>query len=111
MSQQWVLLFAAGVLEIGWAISLKLTDGWTHFGFLAVNVAFGLGAAFCLAQSLKLIPLATAYIVWKGIAILGLLFYETWIDKQPFSPVKLVFTLLIAAGIVGLKVVTPVGAR
>ena len=111
MPMQWVMLGLAGVLEIGWAISLKLTDGWTKFGFLALNVAFGLGAAYSLAQALKAIPLATAYIIWKGIAILGLIVYEIWYEKQPFQAAKLVFALLIIVGIVGLKSITPATAR
>jgi len=103
---QWVFLVAAGVLEVGWAISLKLTDGWTNLFFLGVNVAFGLAAAFCLSQAMRSIPVMTAYPIWKGMAIIGLFVWETWIDRQPISVLRALFAALIVVGIVGLKTST-----
>lgn len=106
----WTFLLAAGIFEIGWAISLKLTNGWTHLGYLALNVTLGLGAAFCLAQAMRSIPLATAYPIWKGTAILGVMAYEMFVDKQPFNAARALFATLIIVGIVGLKVSTSVPA-
>ncbi len=107
MTYNWLMLGLAGLLEIGWAISLKMTEGWTKLPWLAVNVLFGLGAAASLAQSMKAIPLATAYLVWKGVAILGIVAYEYFYDHQPMSTGKIVFGALILVGIVGLKVSQP----
>ncbi len=107
MTYSWLMLGLAGILEIGWAISLKLTEGWTKLGYLAINVAFGLGAAFSLSQAMKNIPLATSYLIWKGIAILGIVAYEYFWDHQPISVGKIVFGSLILIGIVGLKATEP----
>ena len=107
MTYRWLMLFLAGLLEIGWAISLKMTEGWTKLPWLGVNILFGLGAAFSLAQAMKAIPLGTAYLIWKGIAIIGIVIYEYFYDHQPLSVSKVVFGLLILIGIVGLKVTQP----
>ena len=100
----WAFLMAAGLLEIGWAISLKMTEGFTKLPYLAVNVCFGLAAAFCLAQAMRSIPLTSAYPIWKGLAIIGLFVWETFVDKQPFHMSKVVYAALIVIGIVGLKI-------
>jgi len=107
MNHSWFMLILAGILEIGWAISLKLTEGWTKIPYLIINVLFGLGAAYSLAQSMKTIPLATAYLIWKGIAILGIVVYEFFYDQQPITVAKAVFGGLILVGIVGLKATQP----
>ena len=107
MTYNWLMLGLAGLLEIGWAISLKLTEGWTKIGWLGINILFGLGAAASLAQSMRAIPLATAYLIWKGIAILGIVAYEYVWDNQPVTLGKAVFGALILIGIVGLKAIQP----
>ena len=103
---QWAFLLLAGGLEIGWAVTLKLTNGWTNFGYLAVNVLFGLGAAYSLSLAMRSSPMMVAYPVWKGLAILGLLVWETMIDRHPLNAARALYALLIVVGIVGLKLST-----
>lgn len=100
---QWIFLLSAGVFEIFWAVTLKLTDGFTNYRYLAVNIGLGLGAAFCLSRAMRAIPLSTAYPIWKGIAILGIVAWDVYVDRQPFSWGRTLFALLILTGIAGLK--------
>ena len=99
----WLYLVTAGLLEIGWAVGLKYTDGfsrlWPSVGTLmAMTLSF-----WCLALSLRAIPTGTGYAVWTGIgatgtAILGMLLFEESSDLQ-----RVVSIGAIVAGIVGLK--------
>lgn len=99
----WLYLVTAGLLEIGWAVGLKYTDGfsrlWPSVGTLmAMTLSF-----WCLALSLRAIPIGTGYAVWTGIgatgtAILGMLLFEESSDLQ-----RVVSIGAIVAGIVGLK--------
>jgi quaternary ammonium compound-resistance protein SugE len=99
----WLYLVTAGLLEIGWAVGLKYTDGfsrlWPSVGTLmAMTLSF-----WCLALSLRTIPIGTGYAVWTGIgatgtAILGMLLFEESSDLQ-----RVVSIGAIVAGIVGLK--------
>lgn len=99
----WLYLVMAGLLEIGWAVGLKYTDGfsrlWPSVGTLtAMTLSF-----WCLALSLRTIPIGTGYAVWTGIgatgtAILGMLLFEESSDLQ-----RVVSIGAIVAGIVGLK--------
>lgn len=107
----WLFLGLAGILEIGWAVSAKMTNGWTNLPYLGVNVAFGLAAAYSLSLSLRTLPLGIAYPVWKGIAILGILTWETAVDRQPMDFARVAFALLIVVGIVGLKLTAVTATR
>ncbi len=99
----WVILFVAGLLEIGWAIGLKYTDGFTKL-WPTVGTVISLVASFLLLGfALKTLPVGTAYAIWVGIgalgtALLGILFFGESTDV-----LKLVSLGLICAGIVGLK--------
>ena len=99
----WVILFVAGLLEIGWAIGLKYTDGFTKL-WPTVGTVISLVASFLLlGLALKTLPVGTAYAIWVGIgavgtAILGILLFDESTDV-----LKLVSLGLICAGIVGLK--------
>lgn len=107
MTRAWIFLAVAGLLEIGWAVSLKLTDGFTRHIYFVSNVLFGLGAAFCLAQAMRSIPASTAYSIWKGVAVVGLIAWELAVDGEPASWRKMFFVALILVGVAGLKWVTP----
>lgn len=99
----WLFLAGAGIIEVGWALSLKLTDGYRNVGFLCLNVGLGLMGSFCLAQAMRVIPVSTAYPIWKGAAIIGIVVCEIHFDKQPFTASKLFFLSLIIIGIIGLR--------
>lgn len=99
----WVYLFVAGIFEMGWAVGLKYTHGFSRlwpsvWTVAAMGVSFGL-----LSQALKTIPLGTGYAVWTGIgavgtAVLGIAFFNEGRDWP-----RVVCLFLIVAGIVGLK--------
>lgn len=103
----WVVLVVAGLLEVGWAVCLKYTRGftalWPSVGF-AVLMFF---SVFLLGVALKSLPLGTAYAVWTGIGAVGTVVVGILVLGEPADPRRLVCIGLILAGIVGLKLVTP----
>lgn len=105
----WVVLFVAGLMEIGWAVGLKYTAGftrlWPSLGTIAaLVVSMGL-----LGLSLRTLPLGTAYAIWTGIGTLGTAVLGIVLFREPATAARLVCIALILAGIVGLKLVTPEG--
>ena len=103
----WIALFLAGVFEIGWAVGLKHTDGFTRLGPSALTAAAMVASLGLLAYALKTLPLGTSYAVWTGIgaagtAILGIVLFGESTDAP-----RLVCIGLIVAGTIGLKLVTP----
>lgn len=99
----WIILFLAGLLEIGWAIGLKYTDGFTKL-WPTVGTVFSLIASFLLlGLALKTLPVGTAYAIWVGIGAVGTALLGILLFGEPASVLKLVSLGLICAGIVGLK--------
>jgi quaternary ammonium compound-resistance protein SugE len=103
----WVVLFLAGLLEVGWAVLLKQSSGLTRWRPSLGFAVLMLGSVFLLSLSLRTIPLGTAYAVWTGIgavgaAVLGVLCFNEELDVW-----RIVCIALIVAGIVGLKLVSP----
>lgn len=102
----WVYLFIAGIAEIGWALGLKYTEGFTKpvptimtVGIMAVSIVF-------LALAVKQLPLGTAYAIWTGIGTLGTVILGIWLFNEPSDLLRLLCIGLIIAGIVGLKLVS-----
>jgi quaternary ammonium compound-resistance protein SugE len=103
----WLILVLAGLFEVGWAVGLKSTDGftrlWPSLGTgLAMIVSFAL-----LSVALKTLPLGTAYTVWTGIGAIGTIVVGIAVFGESASASRLACMGLIVAGIVGLKLVTP----
>ena len=99
----WIILFFAGLFEIGWAIGLKYTQGFTRLlpTVLTVgSIAVSLGL---LGVALKTLPVGTAYAVWTGIGTVGTAILGIYLLGEPATVVRLVCIALIVAGIVGLK--------
>jgi quaternary ammonium compound-resistance protein SugE len=99
----WLLLLAAGLLEIAWATGLRFTDGFARLAPTAVVLTIALLSFYLLAVAMRTIPMGTAYAVWSGIgatgvAVLGILWF-----KEPASLMRLAFIAMIVAGIIGLK--------
>ena len=99
----WIFLFFAGLFEIGWAIGLKYTDGFskplpTVFTVASMIVSLGL-----LGLALKTLPVGTAYAVWTGIGTVGTALLGMYIFGEPATVVRLVCIGLIVAGIGRLK--------
>jgi quaternary ammonium compound-resistance protein SugE len=96
-------LFFAGILEAGWAIGLKYTEGFTRvWPSVATLVLMG-GSIYLLSRSLTGLPLGTAYAVWTGIGAVGTVIAGLVLFDESRSALRLLCILLIVAGIVGLK--------
>lgn len=99
----WIYLLAAGIFEIAWAIFLPHTKGFTKlFPSMYVFIMMGI-SFFCLSQSVKILPIGTAYAIWTGIgaagtAILGIAFFG-----EPFQALRILCILMIIGGTLGLK--------
>lgn len=101
----WILLVVAGVLEIGWAIGLKYTEGWTKPVPSLITLAI-MGASFySLSQAVKpgAIPIGTGYAVWTGIGAVGTALLGMLIFQEPINATRLLCIAAIVGGIVGLK--------
>jgi quaternary ammonium compound-resistance protein SugE len=103
----WFVLVVAGLFEIGWAVGLKYTDGFTKL-WPTVATAFALVVSMALlAYSLRTLPLGTAYAVWTGIGSVGTAIVGIILFREPATILRLACIGLIVAGIVGLKLATP----
>lgn len=99
----WIILFIAGLLEVGWAIGLKYTDGFTKFWPTVGTVLSLLLSVVMLGLALKTLPVGTAYAIWVGIGAVGTALFGIWLFGESADVLKLVSLSLICAGIVGLK--------
>jgi quaternary ammonium compound-resistance protein SugE len=100
----WFMLVCAGAIEVGWAIGLKYTAGFTRIGpsiFTVASMALSLGL---LGIALKTIPLGTAYAVWTGIGTVGAMIAGMVLFGESVSLVRIACVGLIVAGIAGLKI-------
>jgi quaternary ammonium compound-resistance protein SugE len=102
----WVYLFFAGLFEIGWAIGLKYTHGFTKLVPTTLTVASMIISLGLLGLALKTLPVGTAYAVWTGIGAVGTATLGIYLLGEPATVGRLVCIGLIVAGIVGLKVVS-----
>jgi quaternary ammonium compound-resistance protein SugE len=99
----WLILVLAGLFEIGWAVGLKSTAGFTRlwptvFTVLSMAISFGL-----LGLALKSLPLGTAYAVWVGVGAVGTALVGMLVLGEAANAGRLLSLALIVAGIVGLK--------
>ncbi len=103
----WFILIIAGLFEIGWAIGLKYTDGFTRLWptvgtVLSMIISLGL-----LGIAMKTLPVGTAYAVWVGVGAVGTAILGIVLLAEPANAARLLSLGLIVAGIVGLKLATP----
>jgi quaternary ammonium compound-resistance protein SugE len=103
----WGILFVAGLCEIAWAVGLKYTDGFTRAVPTAMVITAMGASVWLLAIALRTIPVGTGYAVWTGIGAVGTAILGMVLFGEPRDALRLGCILLIVAGIVGLKVVTP----
>ena len=104
----WVLLVIAGLLEVGWAIGLKYTEGFTRVVPSVLTLAAMAGSVFLLGLAMKSLPVGTSYAVWVGVGAVGTAILGMVLFNEPASAGRLVSLGLIVAGIVGLRLATPV---
>jgi len=103
----WIILFVAGLFEIGWAVGLKYTEGFTRpipTALTAISLVTSMGL---LGLALKSLPLGTAYTVWTGVGAVGTAIVGILLFKEPAAAGRLVCLALIVSGILGLKLFTP----
>ena len=103
----WIILFIAGLFEIGWAVGLKFTEGFTR-PIPTILTAISLVASMgLLGWAVKSLPLGTAYAVWTGVGAVGTAVVGILLFKEPATAGRLVCLALIVSGILGLKLFTP----
>lgn len=103
----WALLLLAGLFEIGWAIGLKYTDGFTRPWPTTWTVLAMIVSVVLLALAVRTLPIGTAYAVWTGIGAAGTALLGIYLFGEPATALRLACIALIVAGIVGLKVLSP----
>ncbi len=104
----WLVLFVAGLCEVGWAVGLKYTEGFTRL-WPTLGVAASLAASMALlAWAMKTLPLGAAYAVWTGIGAVGAVTLGIVLFKEPVTAPRLVCLGLIVTGILGLRL-SPAG--
>ena len=99
----WLYLFLAGLLEIGWAVGLKYTNGFTRLWPSVGTVACMAVSFFLMALALKTIPMGTAYAVWTGIGAAGTAVFGIILLDEPRNFARLFCIALIICGTIGLK--------
>ncbi|ORT49682.1 molecular chaperone [Vibrio sp. qd031] len=99
----WIILVVAGLLEIGWAIGLKYSQGFTKLGPSIATVCCLLFSIVLLGVSMKTLPVGTAYAIWVGIGAIGTALFGIVLFDESTDVIKLVSLGLIFGGIIGLK--------
>ena len=99
----WIYLVIAGILEIGWAIGLKYTEGWTKLVPSLLTGAALIVSFYFLSAAVKTLPIGTAYAVWTGIGTVGAAVLGMLIFGESREVSRIICILLIVAGIAGLK--------
>lgn len=103
----WVYLFIAGLLEVGWAVGLKYTAGFTRLWPTVFTLVTMAGSVGMLGLALRQLPLGTAYAVWTGIGTVGTAIAGMLLLNEPAGALRLGAIAMIAGGIIALKVLTP----
>jgi quaternary ammonium compound-resistance protein SugE len=103
----WAYLVIAGLLEVGWAVGLKYTAGFTRLWPSVLTLATMAGSVGMLGLALRALPLGTAYAVWTGIGTVGTAVFGMIMLGEPAGALRLLSIALIVAGIVGLKLLSP----
>ena len=101
----WVYLLCAGLFEIGWAIGLKYTEGFTRLWPSVWTILAMVLSLIMLGYALKTLPVGTAYAVWTGIGAFGTAVLGIVLFGEPATPARLISIGLIVSGIIGLKLV------
>ncbi len=103
----WIVLLIAGLFEVGWAVGLKFTDGFTRLGASVATVAAMIASMGLLGLAVRTLPIGTAYAVWTGIGTVGTVLVGIVLLKESMSPLQLLCVALIVMGIAGLKILSP----
>ncbi len=99
----WAYLFAAGLLEIAWAYSMKRSEGFTLITPTVVTIALMIASFALLSFAMKSLPLGTAYTIWTGIGAVGAFLVGIAVLGEAVTPMRLLAALFIVTGIVMMK--------
>lgn len=100
---KWIMLLLAGASEITWAMSMKMSEGFSKVVPTIITVVFYILSAVFLSAALKKLPLGTAYALWTGMGIVGTTLCGVFMFKEVLSPAQIVCIIMIVIGIAGLK--------
>jgi quaternary ammonium compound-resistance protein SugE len=103
----WIVLVAAGLFEVAWAIGLKYTQGFTRLWPTVGTVLAMIISLWLLGIAMNSLPVGTAYSVWVGVGAVGTVVLGIVLLGEPANAARLVSVALIVAGIIGLKLATP----
>ncbi len=103
----WVILLVAGLFEIGWAIGLKYTEGFSRLWPTAWTILSMIISVGLLGMAMRTLPVGTAYAVWVGVGAIGTAILGIILFNEPANAARLVSFALILAGIIGLKLSMP----
>lgn len=99
----WLILIFAGLLEVGWAIGLKYTEGFTQPIPSIATVAAMAASLFLLSIAMRSLPMGIAYTVWVGIGMVGAIVFGVVFFQESLSVLKVISLIFIVAGVIGLK--------
>ncbi|SEB86634.1 DMT family transporter [Bradyrhizobium erythrophlei] len=99
----WIALVVAGLLDVGWAISMKYAEGYTRLGWTLVSLLLLAAFVFLLGRALQVLGVGVAYTVWTGIGAVGTLTMGVLLFNEALNPMKVAGIALVLVGIAALK--------
>ena len=99
----WIYLIIAGLLEVVWAFTMKLSDGFTRLNYSAITIVAMIASFALLSISMKSLPLGTAYTIWTGIGAVGAFVVGIFVLNEVASPMRILAAILIVSGLVLMK--------
>jgi quaternary ammonium compound-resistance protein SugE len=99
----WAIVVIAGLMETGWALGLKYSEGFTKLVPSVLTIVLALGSFYLLSVAMKSLPVGTAYAVWVGIGTVGTAIAAVFLFQEPVNLMRVLGVLLILAGIAALK--------
>ena len=103
----WAILILAGVFEIIWAYSMKMSEGFTRLTPSVITVVFMILSVVLLSISMKTLPLGTAYTIWTGIGAIGSFLVGIFFLNEPIGAMRMIAAVLIVSGLVLMKISSP----
>lgn len=100
----WIVLILAGIFEIVWAYSMKLSEGFTRLTPSIITIVFMVLSFALLAYAMRTLPLGTAYTIWTGIGAVGSFLIGIWVLDEPATALRMLAAVLIISGLVLMKV-------
>jgi quaternary ammonium compound-resistance protein SugE len=105
-AKAWLILLAAGLFEVVWAVSMKASKGFTRLPYTVLTFVAASASFWLLGRAMRSLPVGTAYAVWTGIGAIGAAVAGMLLFAEPATAARIVCIALIGGGILGLKLVT-----